>query len=101
MSNDRRVRPMTKDEGRIHPSSFVIRPSSFVVLIVAAYLVIGTLYAVKTPAWQVPDEPAHYNYVRYIVEHRALPVLRSGDFDQKYNEQFATPENTSLLSITP
>ena len=101
MSNDRLARPMTKDEGRIHPSSFVLRPSSFVVLIVAAYLVIGTLYAVKTPAWQVPDEPAHYNYVRYIVEHRALPVLRPGDYDQKYIERFATPENTSHLSIAP
>ena len=101
MSNDRSARPLTKDEGRIQLSSFVIRPSSFVVLIVAAYLVIGALYAVKTPAWQVPDEPAHYNYVRYIVEHRALPVLRSGDFDQKYNEQFATPENTFHLSIAP
>ena len=101
MSNDRRARPMTKDEGRIRPLSFVFRPSSFVVLIVAAYLVIGALYAVKTPAWQAPDEPAHYNYVRYIVEHRALPVLRPGDYDQKYNEQFATPENTSHLSIAP
>ena len=95
MSNDRSARPMTKNEGRIQLSSFVFRRSSFVVLIVAAYLVIGTLYAVKTPAWQVPDEPAHYNYVRYIVEHRALPVLRPGDYDQKYIEQFATPENTS------
>ena len=92
---------MTKDEGRIQLSSFVFRPSSFVVLIIAAYLVIGTLYAVKTPAWQVPDEPAHYNYVRYIVEHRALPVLQPGDFDGKYIEQFATPENTFHLSIAP
>jgi 4-amino-4-deoxy-L-arabinose transferase-like glycosyltransferase len=100
MSNDRSARPMTKDEERIQLSSFV-RPSSFVVLIVAAYLVIGTLYAVKTPAWQVPDEPAHYNYVRYIVEHRALPVLRAGDYDQKYIKQFATPENTPHLSIAP
>jgi 4-amino-4-deoxy-L-arabinose transferase-like glycosyltransferase len=94
MSNDRHVRPVTKDEGQI-------RPSSFIVLIVAAYLIIGTLFAVNTPAWQVPDEPAHYNYVRYIVEHRALPVLQAGDFDQKYIEQFATPENTSHLSIAP
>jgi 4-amino-4-deoxy-L-arabinose transferase-like glycosyltransferase len=96
MSNDRRARPMTKDEGRIHPSSFVV-----LILIIAAYVVIGTLYAVKTPAWQVPDEPAHYNYVRYIVEQRALPVLRPGDYDQKYIEQFRTPENTPHLSIAP
>ncbi len=51
-----------------------------------AYVGIGTLYAVKTPAWQVPDEPAHYNYVRFVAEGRGLPVLQSGDYDQAYLE---------------
>ena len=63
--------------------------SSFVtlVLILIAYLSIGALYAVKTPAWQVPDEPAHYNYVRFIAEGRGLPVLQPGDYDQAYLER--------------
>src|SRR5512137_902847 len=52
--------------------------------IVAVYLVIGTLYAVSTPAWQVPDEPAHYNYIRYVTQTGALPVLQVGDYDQAY-----------------
>jgi hypothetical protein len=54
--------------------------------IVVAYLALGTLYAVRTPPWQVPDEPAHYNYVRYLVEERRLPVLQQGDYDQAYLE---------------
>jgi len=33
-------------------------------LILLAYFVAGTLYAVQTPRWQGPDEPAHYNYLR-------------------------------------
>ncbi|HEY4691193.1 MAG TPA: glycosyltransferase family 39 protein [Anaerolineae bacterium] len=70
-------------------------------LIILAYLVIAMQYAARTPAWQVPDEPAHYNYVRYLVEHRALPVLRSGDYDQAYNERFTNPKNTPGLSIDP
>jgi len=37
-------------------------------LILLAYLTIGTLYAVNIPAWQAPDEPAHYNYVRALAE---------------------------------
>ncbi|MBN1641499.1 MAG: DUF2142 domain-containing protein [Anaerolineae bacterium] len=49
-----------------------------------AFLILGTLYAVLTPAWQVPDEPAHYNYVRYLVEQRRFPELRVGDYDQAY-----------------
>ncbi len=52
--------------------------------ILVAYFVIGILYAVNTPAWQVPDEPAHYNYIRYIAQHGALPVLQLGDYDQAY-----------------
>ena len=53
-------------------------------LILLAYLAIGTLYAVHTPAWQVPDEPAHYNYIRALVETGRLPVLQPGDYDQSY-----------------
>jgi 4-amino-4-deoxy-L-arabinose transferase-like glycosyltransferase len=55
--------------------------------VVAAYVALGVLYATLTPAWQVPDEPAHYAYVRYLVEHRQLPVLRVGDYDQAYLEE--------------
>jgi 4-amino-4-deoxy-L-arabinose transferase-like glycosyltransferase len=87
---------MPSDEGRASNSTFAILS-----LIIVAYLGIGALYAIKTPAWQVPDEPAHYNYVRYLVENRSLPVLQLGDYDQKYNEQFANPENTPHLSIAP
>jgi 4-amino-4-deoxy-L-arabinose transferase-like glycosyltransferase len=55
--------------------------------IVLAYVILGVLYATLTPPWQVPDEPAHYNYVRYLVEERRLPVLRMGDYDQAYLEE--------------
>ena len=54
---------------------------AFVVLV---YLCVGALYAIKTPDWQVPDEPAHYNYVRQLAAGRGLPVLESGDYDQGY-----------------
>lgn len=59
-------------------------PLLLVSFIVAAYLAIGLQYALLTPAWQVPDEPAHYNYIRTIAEHGALPVLNVGDYDQAY-----------------
>ncbi|MBI5879090.1 MAG: glycosyltransferase family 39 protein [Chloroflexi bacterium] len=54
--------------------------------IVWAYLALAALYAVNTPRWEVPDEPAHYNYVRTIAETGALPVLQLGDYDQAYLE---------------
>ncbi len=69
-------------------------------LILAAYLVIGTLYAVGTPAWQVPDEPAHYNYIRALVETGALPVLRPGDYDADYLEQLKSAHFPPDLPVT-
>src|SRR5258708_12709297 len=53
-------------------------------LIVLAYLVIATLFAVKTPAWEVPDEPAHYNYVRQVATNGCCPVIEPGDWDNDY-----------------
>src|SRR5260221_78723 len=55
-------------------------------LIVLAYLVIATLYAVKTPAWEVPDEPAHYNYVRQVATNGCCPVIEPGDWNNDYLE---------------
>jgi 4-amino-4-deoxy-L-arabinose transferase-like glycosyltransferase len=53
-------------------------------LIIVVYLCVGALYAVKTPDWQVPDEPAHYNYIRALAEDGRFPVLEMGDYDQDY-----------------
>ena len=59
-------------------------------LIVIAYLAIASLYAVRVPAWQAPDEPAHYNYVHELASTGQLPVLRMGDYDQAYLEQLTS-----------
>jgi len=70
-----------------------------IAVILAAYLVIGDLYAVRTPAWQAPDEPAHYNYVRQIADDHRLPVLKMGDWQQDYQEALkASGFNPALLA---
>ncbi len=71
--------------------SLSLRPHWPMALILAAYLLIGLLYAVETPRWQVPDEPAHYNYIRSLVEGPGLPVMEFGDYDQQALE-FLTAE---------
>ncbi len=70
-------------------------------LIVLAYIALGILYAVLTPPWQIPDEPAHYNYVRYLVEERRFPVLQMGDYDQAYLHEITTRQFDPALSIDP
>ena len=80
------------------------RSSATLVLlaVLIAYLSIGAAYAISTPPWQAPDEPAHYNYIKYIVEHGALPVLAAGDYDQAYNEAFTrSPSDVQTRSIEP
>lgn len=44
-------------------------------LIVGTYLIFGVGYAVMTPKWQNPDEPAHYNYIRQMASIGHLPVM--------------------------
>lgn len=80
------------------------RPAASITLafILIAYFALGVAYALQTPAWQAPDEPAHYNYIRFIIEEQALPILDAGEYDQAYNENFTrTPQNTASMSIDP
>jgi 4-amino-4-deoxy-L-arabinose transferase-like glycosyltransferase len=83
------------------PSPWPQRASRLALYVVLlAYISIGTLYAVNTPAWQVPDEPAHYNYIRAIVEQHALPVLQVGDYDQAYLEKLKAERFPPALPVT-
>jgi 4-amino-4-deoxy-L-arabinose transferase-like glycosyltransferase len=70
-------------------------------VVVAAYFTLGVLYAVFTPIWQAPDEPAHYNYVRSLAEGEGFPVLEPGDYDDEYISQLTTEGFPPELSVEP
>ena len=69
--------------------------------IVAAYVAIGVFYAALTPAWQVPDEPAHYNYVEALADGEGFPVLEPGDYDQELLGALTSRRFPPELSIEP
>jgi hypothetical protein len=69
--------------------------------IVVLYLILGTLYAVYTPDWQAPDEPAHYNYVKYLAEQHRFPILKPGDYPAGYLEEIKTARFPPEMSIEP
>jgi len=71
----------------------------FLVTLVVTYTTIGVLYAALTPTWQVPDEPAHYNYIRALAEGRSFPVIEFGDYDQAYLGRLTTERFPPELSI--
>lgn len=55
-------------------------------LIVIVYFALGLAFVARTPAWQAPDEPAHYNYIAQIVNEGRLPEIEPGDWDRPYVE---------------
>jgi 4-amino-4-deoxy-L-arabinose transferase-like glycosyltransferase len=75
--------------------------SYILVFIICAYLFVGGFYALYTPAWQAPDEPAHYNYVRYLAENNRFPVLHYGDYPHAYLEQIKSAKFPPDMSVEP
>lgn len=68
-------------------------------LICIFYLILAALYAIYTPKWQAPDEPAHFNYIRTVGETGRLPVLQPGDYDQDYLEQIKAAKFPASMSV--
>ncbi len=71
-------------------------------LILLVYAALATLYAVKTPPWQIPDEPAHYNYIRQVAAGGCCPEITPGDWDAAYLEDLkASGFDPALLGNLP
>jgi 4-amino-4-deoxy-L-arabinose transferase-like glycosyltransferase len=71
-------------------------------LILIAYGVVGALYAILTPPWQAPDEPAHYNYVAQVAQEGCCPVIAPGDWDAAYLETLKAeqfPDDADLSAV--
>jgi len=71
------------------------------------YLLIGSVYARVTPILEKPDEEAHYGYIVYLRDHRALPPLAftgsmlSFEFKQPPFYYVVTAALTSWLPDVP
>ena len=56
------------------------------------------MYSVLVPIWEAPDEPEHFQYVRYLLEDHSLPsVLPSIQFDG--NNEGKQPPLYYLLAL--
>lgn len=53
-------------------------------LVLLVYIIVGVVFAVLTPSWQAPDEPAHYNTIRQVAANGCCPVIEMGDWQQDY-----------------
>ena len=77
------------------------RPRIILALILILYFALAVLFAINTPLWQAPDEPAHYNYVRYLAQKGSFPVLHMGDYPHAYLEELKSSKFPPDLSIDP
>ena len=80
-------------------SLYVHRPRLWLVVILLLYVVLAFRFAALTPAWQAPDEPAHYNYIAHIAQTGSLPILQMGDYDQATLEKLKSEKFPPELSI--
>jgi hypothetical protein len=91
---------MTVGPGPWRPAAATRRHGPLLAVL-AAYLVAALCYVTLTPLWQAPDEPAHYNYVRYLATTAELPVLQAGDYPAQYLEQIKAAHFPPGQTIAP
>ena len=70
-------------------ASAIARRAALAVTLIA-YAALAYGYAVLTPVWLNPDEPAHFNYVAFVARTGGLPELRQGDWDSALLERLKT-----------
>ena len=78
-------RPTTSGLGQARRARYLTVAVLSLTLIAYALLAFG--YITLTPIWQNPDEPAHFNYARFVAETGGLPELRAGDWDSAFLER--------------
>lgn len=49
-----------------------------------SFIALGGLYSLTTPAWEAPDEVAHFEYITHLLTSHTLPVQRTGHLNQAH-----------------
>ncbi len=71
-------------------------------VIVLGGLALAAGYAIGVTPWNAPDEPAHYNYVKYVATTGQLPELKQGDWNAPLLERLKSakfPPSESVDAI--
>jgi hypothetical protein len=79
-------------EGGPVPRASERRYASALLALLVFHVWLGVAYAAKTPLWQNPDEPAHFNYAREVAQSGGLPELKPGDWDSALLERLKTAQ---------
>ena len=55
-----------------------VRPRSILIALFGATAVLLVVWAMAVPVFEAPDEPAHWQYARYLHDEGRLPLYRAG-----------------------
>lgn len=83
---------------RDRSSRIPLRRLLLIVVVVGAVCRIA--FSLVTPTFYAPDEQSHFNYVKYLYEHRSLPVLTSKTEGPTKNWEYHQPP-LYYLCLTP
>ncbi|HET7375797.1 MAG TPA: hypothetical protein VFK30_03755, partial [Anaerolineae bacterium] len=43
-------------------------------ILLGIFVLLGLIYSITTPIFEAPDEPGHYQYVKYLAAGKGLPI---------------------------
>ena len=66
----------------------------------ALFLLLSVLYNVAIPAWEADNELSHFNYVRYLIDRRALPAIDAQVPPPVITDACRSGEERILLELT-
>ncbi|MEJ2149754.1 MAG: hypothetical protein P8Z40_09750 [Chloroflexota bacterium] len=68
------------------------------IAVLAVYVLLNVGYALAFPIFESWDEPHHYEYVRYLIEQRRLPIQYPGGGQTEFHQPPAYYAVTALLT---
>lgn len=72
-------------------------PHTPIRILTIVYVMLGCIFALRTPLWQTPDEPAHYHYIAQVATH-GLPIIEMGDWNSAYLDEL---KSEKFVNIDP
>ena len=54
-------------------------------IILGLYILLGVAYSLVNPILESPDELLNYENIRFMSEHRSLPILQPGEFSKAHH----------------
>ena len=67
-----------------------LREHREIAAIIAAFLILGSIYSIVTPLFETPDEIQHYFHVKHIADGKGLPVVKPGS-EELYAQEGGQP----------